>query len=178
MKASLGTILFALALNFNGLAQAQGSKADASEDTELTARRYIESFKQSGVPTPSGVVAAVEKAKLSNKIADWEFAARIANSYANVVGELKSHYSKLHTRSAQYTRYGNEDYLNKAVEYEEIQNQYLQTRNDAYLSQSELYLQAGNKASALSFAMTAMSLSGASPNTRAEEIMRRIVEYK
>jgi len=176
MKNKFALMCLTSLIVFSGACQSQTSQAGDTQDTEEIARRYIESFRKSGVPTAQAVTAAVSKAQETNTIANWELAARLANSYANVLGAMKEHYSDLWRSSRSGSRPGVRDYIEKAADYERSQNTYLQIRNDAYLSQAELHLKAGDKSAALSLAMTSMRLSGVSPNIRAEEMIKRIIE--
>lgn len=178
MKNKFALMCLTSLIVFSGACHSQTTQAGDTQDTEAISQRYIESFRKSGVPTGEAVTAAVSKAKATNKIPDWEFAARLANSYANVIGAMKEHYSALYRSSLSVSRSGNSLFLDRAVEYEKSQNIYLAIRNDAYLSQAELHLKAGNKSAALSLAMTSMRLTGDSPDYKAEEMIKRIIELK
>lgn len=140
--------------------------------SERIAKEYLDSFRQTGVPTTAAVTAALQKAKASPSVTTWQLAAKIANSYANAVSVLKEHYSTL------YNQNRNGDYIHKAAEYEKVENQYLAIRNNAYIELAKLYLQQGDKATALSFAATAVRLSGDTPNTDGEQLIKLIIEYK
>ena len=69
-------------------------------------------------------------------------------------------------------------YLKTAASYEDARNKYLGMRNDAYIRLARIYLEKGEKAKALSFAVTAVKLSGVRPNTAGEELIRKIIEYE
>ena len=177
----MNTTAFAIVVSlllFWGTSNAQTTQAGDSQDTEAIAQRYIEAFRKSGVPTPDAVNAALSKARESSTTQNWEIVARLSNSYANVLGAMKDHYSNLYRSSRSGSSGPTRYYIERAADYETQQNNYLSIRNDAYISQAELFLAAGNKANALSLAMTSMRLSGISPNTKAEELIKRIVEYK
>ena len=157
----------------------QETKKEAQGDSEKLAQQYLDTFEKTGVPAPTAVEAAFAKATKESTIENWEFAARLANTYANVVDVLRDHYADLYYESkSSYSRGGNTGYLEKAAEYERKRNEYLGKRNEAYLNLADLYLAKGNKSRALSYAMTAVRLSGAYPNTRGENLIKKIIEFQ
>ena len=158
--------------------------ADEKQETSSTlnqseevARQYLEAFRKSGIPTSKAVDAAVAKARAAGSIEAWTEAARIANSHANVVDVLTSHYSRLYSASRAGRSSGDFALINKAADYERVRNRYLRIRNDAYLELAKLYLAKGDSLNALSYVTTAVKLSGVEPNSPGEELIKQIIEY-
>ena len=171
-------VLVSPLLGQNRSAEDQNSAAGAEfSKSELLIDKYLTEFKKSGVPTPGAVDAAFSAAEKANTLESWSAAARLANAYANIVGVLKNHYATLYDAGAARLS-GRNDLLNTAVVYEQAQNSYLQRRNDAYLRIAKIYLSRGDKAQALSFAITAVQLSGAEPNLEAESLIKQVIEYR
>ena len=157
-------------------AAATAKDQPALDQSEAMAKQYLESFKKTGVPTASAVLAAVEKAKQQGTIDAWTEAAAIANAFANVVDVLTDHYSGLYYASRSGSGGGTFSYISKAADYEKIRNRYLAIRNNAYLELAKLYAAKGDKAKALSFVVTAVSLSGTQPNTEGEALIKQYIE--
>jgi hypothetical protein len=163
---------------------ASNCSREASESTETDLdkskdllREYLSSFEKSGIPTPSAVEAALGRAQAENTIDAWHTAATLANTYANVVDVLCDHYAGLY-KSSESTYGGNMSYLSTAVDYERKRNTYLAMRNDAFLKIARLHLEKGETAEALSFAVTAVELSGMAPNVKGVALIREIIEYQ
>jgi hypothetical protein len=151
-------------------------EASSLDKSEELAKQYLDAFKKTGIPTPKAVDAAFQKAKTAGTIEAWTEAASMANSYANVIDVLTGHYSDLYYASRSGGD-GNYAYISKAADYEKIRNRYLKRRNDAYIELAKLYLAKGDKARALSYAVTAVKLSRAEPNTVGENLIRQIIDY-
>jgi hypothetical protein len=173
----LGLFTIAILIVPIQLARADDAADKSLDESKELIDKYLAEFQKTGVPTPSAVDAAFQQAKQANTIDAWLAAAKIANSYANVVDVLKAHYSGLYD-SSRAADSPNQAYINTAANYEGVQNQYLQRRNDAYLVIARLYLAQGDKGNALSYAVTAVQLSGVAPNTDGEALIRQIVEYQ
>lgn len=156
----------------------QEEQKAAPEDSAKVAQKYQESFGKTGVPTPEAVDAALAKAKKANTIESWEYAAGLADSYANVVEVLREHYATLYNSSRAGRAEGNKPYMRQAADYEKSRNQYLGIRNDVYLNIADLYLAKGNKSVALSYAMTAVQLTSAELNVRGVNLIKKIIEYR
>jgi hypothetical protein len=153
--------------------------AKSLNPAEQLTKQYLNAFQQTGVPTPGTVTAAFQKARASSSIDDWQLAAKIANSYANVVDVLTEHYSRVyHASKSGYSGGGEMKYISTAADYERVRNKYLGMRNDAYLQIAKLYLQQGDQTKALSFAVSAVSLSADKPNTDGEQLIRSIIQFE
>lgn len=140
--------------------------------SDALAKQYLDAFEKSGVPTPRAVDAALAKAKAAGTPEDWLDAARVANAFANVADALCDHYASV------YRSTDNQRHLHTAAEHEQTRNRYLSLRNQAYLEVARLHLAKGDSARALSYAITAVQLSGAEPNTAGEALIRKITDYK
>jgi hypothetical protein len=101
--------------------------------SEQIAKEYVDAFLQTGIPTPNAIDAAFKKAKETPILENWNIAARMANSYANVVDVLTDHYLGLYNTSKSRYGDGNMKYLQTAADYEKTRNKNLAMRNDAYL---------------------------------------------
>lgn len=177
MKKSY-VIVFGLAFALvSGLSQAQASKVDPKEEHEALTQKYVEDFKKSGIPNAAMIESALKKANESNLFSDWQIVAIISNSYANVLGALKDNYSTAYNRTRREYG-GSHPYLEKAAAYERQQNNYLEIRNDAYIKQAQIKLMAGDKSEALGLALTSLRLSGDQTNEKAEDLIKRLIEYK
>jgi hypothetical protein len=141
-------------------------------------KEYLDSFEQTGVPTPGAVTAAFQKAKDSPSIENWQLAAKSANTYANAVDILTQHYSRLYEASTSGGGTAEKKYISAAVVYERTRNKYMTMRNDAYLEIAKLFLEQGDKAKALSFAAAAVRLSALEPNVTGEQLIRSIIEFE
>lgn len=153
-----------------------GAERPAPPNSEELTKKYSDAFRDNGVPTPGAVDASFKQAETTNTIESWLAAAKLANSYADVVGVLKEHYAKLFDAS-EASGVPQHEYLSTAVEYEKKQNEFLGKRNDAYIKISRLYLAQGDKAHALSFAVASVELSASEPNKEGEDLIRQIIEY-
>lgn len=173
---NIALVLVLLALI--GGSQAQDEKKAAADDSEKLAQKYLETFEKTGVPTSGAVKAAVSKAKKENTIEAWELAARLANTYANVVDVLREHYSNLYHAFKSWDKSRAESCGKRAREYEVKRLVFLGLRNEAYLDLAQLHLEKGHKSLALSYAMTAVRLSGLYPNERGEDLIKKIIEYE
>lgn len=161
------------------LVAADGKNEDSPlNNSEQVAMEYLDSFQQTGIPTPNAIEAAFKTARQTPSVENWETAAKMANSFANVVDVLADHYSGLYYRSRSGYSDGNFTYLTSGEAYEVTRNKYLALRNDAYIELAKIYLAKGEKAKSLSFAVTAVKLSGSSPNTEGEQLIRKIIEYQ
>ena len=179
MRPIFGVLLLFASLVAGAQTSDVPSKNPASptlDQSEALAKQYLDSFKKTGVPTAQTVTAAIEKARQQGTIEAWSEAAAVANAYANVVDVLTDHYSKLYYASRSGRGDGNFAYISKAADYEKLRNQYLKLRNDAYLEVAKLHSAKGEKAKALSFVITAVSLSGAEPNAEGEKLIRQLIE--
>lgn len=156
---------------------AQDKKDSNLDQSEELMQKYLEAFKKSGVPTPKAVDAALQRARQAKSIESWVQAARIANTYANVVDVLTSHYSQLYYASRSAGSGGDYSLINKAAAYERVRNRYLMMRNDAYIELAKLYLAKGDAAAALSYVTSAVKLSAAEPNVAGEALIKQIVQY-
>jgi len=175
---SVAFIAIACLTALNSPAGAQDRKEPTGfEQSEELARRYLEAFQKSGIPSPKGVEAAVTKAKSAGTIEAWREAANIANVYANVIDVLTSHYSQLYNASRSSRGPGDHALISKAADYERIRNRYLQIRNDAYIEAAKLYLAKGDAPQALSYVTTAVKLSGVHPNTAGEALIKQIIQF-
>ncbi len=162
----------------HGQAKPEAQPGGGLNQSEELAKKYLDGFRESGVPTPGSVDAALKQAESKKTIEAWQMAAKLANSYANVVDVLCAHYSKLFSASRSGSGDGNMAFISTAADYETKRNVYLGIRNAAYLRIARLYLGQGDKAQALSFAVTSVELSGSEPNLEGEVLIRQIIEYK
>jgi len=139
----------------------QKPESKVLDKSEQMVNERLESFRKSGVPTPKIVDAAFAKAKNTPSIENWLAAASVANAYGRVVDVLCENFTRAYA----------------AVVYERVRNTYYDYRNTAYLEVAKLYLAKGDKAMALSYATTAVELSGSIHNQPAEKFVREIIEY-
>ena len=144
----------------------QKPEAKVLDKSEEMVNARLDSFRKSGVPTPKIVDAAFAKAKNASSVENWLAAASAANAYGRLVEMLYKNYSDSY--------YGVQK---KALDYERVRNTYYTYRNTAYLEVAKLYLANGDKATALSYATTAVELSGSLHNAPAENLVRQIMEY-
>lgn len=162
---------------------AQAAKAEVIADEQV--EKHLAAFEKDGVPTHSGVEAAIAKAQEDNTIESWAAAAKMANEYSNVISVLDEHYKKKYEEEANLADSQNDRlklkiaYLESSGAYNMTHNECKKIRNQSYLNIAELFLEKGDRASALSFAMTAVELSGGTvPIERGEALIKKIVEYK
>lgn len=147
-----------------------GAVLDPSEEL---LKKYVDGFRENGVPTRKAVDAALKQANDTNTLESWEMVARLANKYANVVDVLYKHYWGLYRNTdGPKVKLGF-----KAVPYEKKSNEYRGIRNDAYIRIAKLHLKRGDKAQALSYAVTAVELSAAEPNEEGEALILEIIEF-
>jgi hypothetical protein len=182
---ALFVIVIVIACTSKGQQQEKPGSIQAPKTAaETQTQEYLATFEKDGVPILGAVEAALTKAKKENTIETWANAARLANSYANVVSLLDEHYmSKFEHDARSASETGRIKlqikYMEESGAYGKADNQYKNVRNDCYLSIAELYLKQGSKASALSYAMTAVRLTGATGSiTRGEALIKKIIEYK
>lgn len=182
MKRSLVLACLAVAIALAAKVDVSRGQSENQEagsglmQSEELAKEYLDAFRKSGVPTPSAVDAAFKAAETANSVESWQLAGRLANAYANVVDVLSGHYSDLYSSSEN--RGANMSLLSTAANYERKRNVYLSMRNRSYIRIARIYLGQGEKGQALSFAVTAVKLSGAEPNKEGEALIRQIIEYK
>jgi hypothetical protein len=184
--------LFVIGFSYTLLGQQQEKQASTQQResaAETQTQEYLATFEKDGVPTLGAVKAALAKAKAENTIETWASAARLANSYSNVVDVLSEHYLEVYQNLLKKT---SESSLTRDLEprlltmfsetlgkYDSTRNEYRAVRNECYLSVAELYLAQGNKASALSYAMTAVELTGGDGSIqRGEALIKKIIEYE
>jgi hypothetical protein len=181
-KIALAVLVIGLGLTMTLFAQQKqvaNVPVDADSMAEAETQKHLKAFAKSGVPTPQIVEAALAKAKKENTIESWTSASRLANAYANVVDVLYEHYMDA-WNSAKRVKSADKEgkYFRIVLDYEEKRSKHHQIRNDCFLNIAEIHLTNGNTASALSYAMTAVSLSGSEPNLRGEALIKKIIEYK
>jgi len=180
--------LFAIGISWTlyGQQQEKPRSTQAPETAaEMQTQEYLAAFEKDGVPTYGAVEAAFAKAKKENTIETWANAAQMANSLANVVSLLDEHYESKYEHDARSAESELDrvklriKYMEESRAYNEDQNLFKGVRNDCFLMIAELYLKQGNKASALSYAMTAVKLTGDGLDiTRGEALIKKIIEYK
>jgi|GEM_PF-2536444 len=181
--------LFMIGVSYTLLGQQQEKQVSIrrlESAAETQTQEYLASFETDGVPTLGAVKAALAKAKAENTIETWMKAARLANSYSNVVDVLSEHYlsyyQKLQQGAATFPalqQSAEKLYTKEQRKYDSTYRSYKTVRNDCYLSIAELYLAQGNKASALSYTMTAVELTGGDELiTRGEALIKKIIEYE
>jgi hypothetical protein len=148
-------------------------EANSLNKAERLAKSFVSSYKKSGVPTPKLVAKALSTAQKSNSLENWQKVASLANSYGNSVDVIKDHYYQYYLGERTYRS----SYLSKAAAYEKIQNKHLQIRNDAYLKMSGILKSQGRLAEALSYAITAVQLTGSDINSQGVSQIESIIEF-
>lgn len=167
MGSKILIFVFGFTLGFSELALSAGQELNSSDDT---ARKYLEAFTKSGVPTSDAVSEAFQKAKSSNTTEAWKMAASVANSYANVIDALSDHYAAVYSNDKRM------ETIRAAADYETVKNSYLELRNQAYLTLAAILYEKGESAAALSYALTAVKLSSLKVNRPGEELIKKIVK--
>ena len=170
----------------------QEQKQDSNDASAIVAdeqaEKYLATFEKDGVPTQGALDAAIAKAKKENTIETWANAARLANSHSNVLEVLYNHHRAVYRNEKAHAADSDSPSLLVVLnelrtvivdKYEVPVQKSRIVRNDCFLNMAELYLEQGNKVSALSYAMTAVKLTDDGQDiTRGEALIKKIIEYK